>query len=338
MGQQLKEERMRIEELSQGLMALRCMQVRLTKEFEDFTGFSLSRYLILVYLMDHDKCLQMELAKAVGIDKAAITRHLKVLEEKGYVMRERDGREVLVCLTDEGKSCMQGCTCKDKEMDVFLLDEEIALFESFGLPLFDGIVYGRKSIREFDESVKITQREMAQILQEACLAPSSVNLQPWRFVVVESVEGKKKLEPLVMFNGVQNTTSSAMILIFGDLQCYEKADTIYSKAVKHGVMSEARKKKALETFVPIYKGFDETKMESVVKIDCSLAAMQLMLVARRHGYDTNAIGGFEEDKLAKTFGLDPNRFIPVMIVAIGKAKEQGHDSIRLDVDEVVSFV
>ena len=29
-----------------------------------------------------------------------------------------------------------------------------------------------------------------------------------------------------------------------------------------------------------------------------------MLVARSYGYDTNAIGGYKKDSLAKAFGLD----------------------------------
>ena len=33
-------------------------------------------------------------------------------------------------------------------------------------------------------------------------------------------------------------------------------------------------------------------MNDIVKVDSSLAAMQLMLVAKQHGYDTNPIGGF----------------------------------------------
>lgn len=37
---------------------------------------------------------------------------------------------------------------------------------------------------------------MIQILEEATRAPSSVNLQPWRFVVIESDEANDKLRPL----------------------------------------------------------------------------------------------------------------------------------------------
>lgn len=66
-------------------------------------------------------------------------------------------------------------------------------------------------------------------------------------------------------------------------------------------------------------------------------AMQLMLVARAHGYDTNAIGGFEEDKLAKAFDLDPERYVPVMIIAIGKADYNYHESVRLDIKDITKF-
>lgn len=178
---------------------------------------------------------------------------------------------------------------------------------------------------------------MIQILEEATLAPSSVNLQPWRFVVVESDEAKDKLRPLIRFNVRQNDTSSAMILIFGDMQCYEKADEIYSKAVEKGYMPEDVKKQLMDLFMPVYKNYSKSKMNDVVKIDSSLMAMQLMLVARAHGYDTNAIGGFEEDQLAEAFGLDPERYVPVIIIAIGKSNYEHHESVRLDIKDIAKF-
>ena len=68
-----------------------------------------------------------------------------------------------------------------------------------------------------------------------------------------------------------------------------------------------------------------------------LAAMQLLLVARGHGYDTNVIGGFENDQLAAAFDLDPTRYVPATIVSIGKAAEAGYDSVRLDPEQVTWF-
>ena len=101
---------------------------------------------------------------------------------------------------------------------------------------FSDITFGRKSVRVYDETVKISHEEMLTMIQEATTAPSSVNMQPWRFVVVESAEQKAKLKPLIRFNTRQNDTSAAMILIFGDLACYEYGEEIYNQAVEAGKM------------------------------------------------------------------------------------------------------
>lgn len=60
--------------------------------------------------------------------------------------------------------------------------------------------------------MKISKEEMTEILTEATLAPSSVNMQPWRFVVIESDEAKATLAPLAKFNQSQVETSSATTL------------------------------------------------------------------------------------------------------------------------------
>lgn len=65
---------------------------------------------------------------------------------------------------------------------------------------FTSIITGRRSIRKYDTSVKISKEEMTEILTEATLAPSSVNMQPWRFLIIESAEAKAKLATIAKFN------------------------------------------------------------------------------------------------------------------------------------------
>jgi nitroreductase len=202
---------------------------------------------------------------------------------------------------------------------------------------FSYIAYNRKSIRVYDETVKISREEMLEMIEEATLAPSSVNMQPWRFVIVESDEAKATLKPLIRFNTRQNDTSSAMILIFGDMECYEFGEEIYDKAVAEGKMSQEVRDQQIGAIIPYYKNFTKAQMNDVVKIDASLAAMQLMLSARAHGYDTNPIGGFEADQIAAAFDLDPERFVPVMVLSLGKAAEVGYDSVRLAADKFTTF-
>lgn len=202
---------------------------------------------------------------------------------------------------------------------------------------FNDVVFGRRSIRAYDETVKIPQEEMLEMISEATKAPSSVNMQPWRFVVVESEEAKAKLLPLVRFNGSQNNTSSAMLLIFGDMQCHEYGEEIYDQAVAEGKMPSEVRDQQLAAILPFYENFSKKEMNDVVKIDASLAAMQFMLVARHHGYDTNAIGGFEADQLAEAFDMDKERYVPVMILSVGKAVDKGYDSVRLAPEKITTF-
>lgn len=202
---------------------------------------------------------------------------------------------------------------------------------------FEDLMKNRRSIREYDETVKISQEEMQAILTDAVTAPSSVNMQPWRFVVVESDAGKEKLKPLIRFNTLQNDTSAAMILIFGDLQNFENGEKIYGGAVERGLMPADIKEQQMAKLSQYFKTIPRSELERVVLIDGGIVAMQLMLVARAYGYDTNPIGGFERTEVAKAFGMDPERYEPVMIVSIGKAKTDGYDSYRLPIDDVTTF-
>lgn len=85
---------------------------QVTQNFEKCTGISLTRYEILYILLESGQLSQIELQKKLKIDQAAITRHLKILEEKNFVHRNRNkqnNREVIVEITDNGKSVLENC-------------------------------------------------------------------------------------------------------------------------------------------------------------------------------------------------------------------------------------
>lgn len=202
---------------------------------------------------------------------------------------------------------------------------------------FNEILRGRHSIRTYDTSVKISKEEMAEILEEATLAPSSLNMQPWRFLVIESKEGKANLAPLASFNQLQVETSSAVIAIFGDLNNFDYSEEIYSKAVELGYMPLEVKEKQIRGITAHAESIDPQVNKETVLIDGGLVAMQLMLVARSHGYDTCPIGGFDKDKIAEVFDLDKSRYVPVMLVSIGKAADNGFKSVRLPIDQIAQW-
>lgn len=202
---------------------------------------------------------------------------------------------------------------------------------------FKEITFGRRSVKAYDPATKISREEMTEILAEASRAPSSVNMQPWRFLVVDTAEGKEKLAPLSKFNQTQVLTSSAVIAVFIDMNNGEYMEEIFGKAVELGYMPQEIKEMQMNAFKPYYENISTADLRDVNLIDAGLVSMQLMLVARAHGYDTNPIGGYEKDQIAEAFGMDKERYQPVMLISIGKSAKEGHPSYRLPVETITTW-
>ncbi|MCP1461502.1 nitroreductase family protein [Bacillus amyloliquefaciens] len=202
---------------------------------------------------------------------------------------------------------------------------------------FMDIMKGRRSIRNYDPAVKISKEEMTQILEEATTAPSSVNAQPWRFLVIDSQEGKEKLAPLASFNQTQVSTSSAVIAVFADMNSDDYLEEIYSKAVELGYMPQEVKDRQIAALTAHFEKLPEQVNRETILIDGGLVSMQLMLTARAHGYDTNPIGGYDKEKIAEVFGMDKERYVPVMLLSIGKAADEGYASYRLPIETIAQW-
>ena len=205
-------------------------------------------------------------------------------------------------------------------------------------PTYQETVKSRRSIRTYQPDVKISQQEMQELLAEATLAPSSLNLQPWRFLVIESEEGKATLKELAKLNQRQVETSSAVIAVFVDMENIETTQEIYDLAVEEGVMPADVRDRQVPSIQSMLRAIPREEMRAMNFIDAGLVSMQIMLSAQARGYATNPMGGFEKEKIAEAYGLDKNRFEPVMLISIGKAADEGRASVRLPIDDIAKWV
>lgn len=200
---------------------------------------------------------------------------------------------------------------------------------------FFDVIQDRRSVRYYDSEVKISREEMKDILQLATLAPSGANLQPWRFLVIDSQELKQKLLPIA--NSQQQVIeASAVIAVLGDLEGYKLAEKVYGMAVDAGYMPEETAKSFVERYQRLFASMSPENVLRKVFIDSGLVSMQLMLVARAKGYDTVPMGGFDQVKFVEAFDI-PARYAPVMLIAIGKAVKPGHRTVRLPIEDVTFF-
>ena len=202
-------------------------------------------------------------------------------------------------------------------------------------PEFFDVIKGRKSVKYFDQNVKIKREEIIEMLNEANLAPSSCNLQPWRYIVVDTPEGKEKLGS-ANYNKIQNDTSAAMIIVLGDLNHYGKFNEIYGEAVEKGYMTEEVKDGFEKGMGPQLENLPTDKNREGVYFDCGLWTMQFANIAYAKGYDTNIIGGFVREKVAELFELEEN-LIPVMLIALGKKEKDARPTVRMKAENLVRF-
>ncbi|EPH98457.1 transcriptional regulator, MarR family [Enterococcus faecalis 13-SD-W-01] len=116
-------EKMSLQEVSHILYQIKLADQRIAQLFEEKIGFSLTRYEILMILKEQSPCLQNILLSKMQIDQGAITRHLKLLETKGYVKRERNpanNREVFVELTPKAQQEINVCEREHGDIETIL--------------------------------------------------------------------------------------------------------------------------------------------------------------------------------------------------------------------------
>lgn len=193
----------------------------------------------------------------------------------------------------------------------------------------------RKSVRKYDPNFKIERAELEHILQQATSAPSSSNLQPWRFLVIDDDQQKKELR-IAGFNQAQIETSSAIIAVIGDKKMYENTQQIYDANVEKGYMPRDIADMMISNSYSMYSSLPDATLSTIAHFDAGLITMQVVLLAKERGLDTVIMGGFDKEGFATKYNLPENE-LPIVLIAIGKAVAPARETSRLPFDQVIRF-
>ncbi len=198
------------------------------------------------------------------------------------------------------------------------------------------VMHERKSVRKYEANYKIPQAELEELLVEATTAPSSSNLQPWRFLVIQDEAVKKELRSIAN-NQEQVETASAIIAVLGDTEMYKNVEEVYTKNFELGYMDEATKNVMIENSLRLYPNLPKEVLKNIATFDAGLISMQIMLLAKDMGYDTVPMAGFNKEAFAKRFELTDN-LVPIVLIAIGKAAAPAYGSSRLELNDIAKFI
>ena len=199
---------------------------------------------------------------------------------------------------------------------------------------YSTVINKRKNITRFNPASKISRYEIEEILSDAMKAPSSWNLQHWSFMVFHSNNSKQRLLPISHWQR-QVVESSVTIAVLGDLQANKNAEKMYLPLLNEGLITHETKEKLIYQIEEAYKDKDHPRDNAF--LNSSLAAMQLILSAQSRGYDTGVIGGFDSKKFSREFKVD-KRYVPIMLINIGKATTKAHESKRYSIQDKAKFL
>ncbi|HEY5330134.1 MAG TPA: nitroreductase family protein, partial [Acidobacteriaceae bacterium] len=180
----------------------------------------------------------------------------------------------------------------------------------------------------------IPPSDLRQILDAGLHAPSGYNMQPWRFIVVQQEEQKRRLRA-ASYNQAKVEEASAVIVACGDRDGWRKDLDEMLRLGRAAGMTEGYAAQA-EISVPAYlSSFSEDQMTGWLNKMVMLAFTSMMLMAEVMGYDTAPMEGFEQQRVCETLKL-PMSYWVVALLAVGHLKgEDKFDGGRFDISHTV---
>lgn len=192
------------------------------------------------------------------------------------------------------------------------------------------IAQRRYTTKAFDPARKISETDMAQIETLLCTAPSSVNSQPWHFVVVSTPEGKERLtvstRPASDYNSAKIRQASH-VLVLCARQDMDSAylDTLLNQEVRDGRFPTPELREGQGNARRFYTDLHRNKrmdLASWMDKQVYIALGMLLFGAAALNIDSCAIEGFDAASLDTELALPARGLRSVVMVALGYRSDE----------------
>ena len=167
---------------------------------------------------------------------------------------------------------------------------------------FLDLVKARYSARAYEQRA-VEQEKIDYILECARLAPSAVNFQPWKFIIVESEEKRTALHA----GYAQEWFQQAPLYI---VVCGDKSQSWTRKKDSH----------------------------DHADIDAAIAAEHICLAATEVGLGSCWVCNFRPAIVSEVLGIDGETVYPVAIIPIGYATDTPTEKKRKSLDETLTRI
>jgi nitroreductase len=172
-------------------------------------------------------------------------------------------------------------------------------------------IYQRRAIKHYDPNHMLTQEEETKLFETTIQAPTSFNIQHWRFIILRDPQLRSKIRTEFGNDQAQMTDASLLVLFTADTKAWQKEPARYWKNAPEEVADLL-----VNWMEPFHEGREWLQRDEAQR-SIGMAMQTMMLTAKDMGYDSCPMIGFDIEKVAELINLPADHVMGPM-VAIGK--------------------
>ncbi len=196
----------------------------------------------------------------------------------------------------------------------------------------------RHACKKFNPEKKISKPDLDVILDAAHLSPSSFGMEPWKLLVLESLDARKEVRP-ACWNQPQVTDSSHVIVILAKPNLVEPGSAYIRQSFERRQLPE----EMTQAYVEKYKSHMETEVFPRMNLyawcskQCYIALANMMTAAASMGIDSCPMEGFEKDEVERILQIDTKKYEVAVLMALGYRAGHQTNRARYERNSMVEF-
>jgi nitroreductase len=177
-------------------------------------------------------------------------------------------------------------------------------------------IEARRTTNLFDPTRGIDDAQIQELVRLATTAPTSFNLQNWRFIAVRTPEAKARLRQLA-WDQAKVTDAAVTFIVIGQMADHRVLPERLAPAVAAGFMPAAMVPGWEGAAKSLYHEQPQRQRDEAVRT-ATFGAGTLVHAAQAMGLGTAPMIGFDAPAVAEAFGLAADE-LPVLLLAVGHA-------------------
>lgn len=209
------------------------------------------------------------------------------------------------------------------------------------------IAHDRYTAKHYDNTRHVSKQHLDQLLTVLRLSPSSVNLQPWHFIVVDNRTSQDKILPAVTdFNKVRVTNSTYTVIFCIKTEITDDyLQKVLDKEDEDGRYHNQDLKHAHDEGRRHFFNLNNKTQACLYEWERSqlyLALGGFLYAAAAIGIDSTAIEGYDAENMDELLGLKDKGLKSIVIATIGYRAENDRNAerpkSRLNAEDLFTFI